>query len=118
MPSACERFVAFRHSLSGRPPLRSDSLTGAAIGRKRRNDGDDWRPISSALSAPALVFHGTQDALAIGVGEDLARLTLEAWLTLVPDSGHKPFWEAPETFSPAAGSFLLARTLGPRRSAA
>jgi pimeloyl-ACP methyl ester carboxylesterase len=40
------------------------------------------------------------------VGEELARLISEARLTLVPDSGHMPFWEAPETFFPAVKSFL------------
>jgi pimeloyl-ACP methyl ester carboxylesterase len=94
-------------------PPRSDSLTGAAVGAQLPRDGYDWRPIPSALSTPALVFQGTQDALPNWVGEELATVVPEARLTLIPDSGHMPFWEAPETLFPAAESFLLARTLGP-----
>lgn len=94
-------------------PPRSDSLTGAAVAAQLRRHGYDWRPILSALSTPALVFHGTQDALPIWVGEELATVIPRARLTLIPDSGHMPFWEAPETLFPAVETFLLARTLGP-----
>jgi pimeloyl-ACP methyl ester carboxylesterase len=78
-----------------------------------RRDGYDRRPILSALSTPALVFHGTEDALASWVGEELATVVPRARLTLIPDSGHTPFWDAPEAFFRAVESFLLARTLGP-----
>jgi proline iminopeptidase len=94
-------------------PPRSDSLTGAAVAASLRRNGYDWRSILSALSTPALVFHGTEDALPSRVGKELATVIPQARLTLVPDSGHMPFWEAPETFFPAVESFLLARTLGP-----
>ena len=48
-----------------------------------------------------------------GVAEGSPGSFLKARLTLIPGSGHKPFWEAPEVFFPAVKSFLLARTLGP-----
>ena len=92
---------------------RSDSLTGAAGAAALWRNGYDWRPILSALSTPALVFHGKEDALPSWVGKELAAVIPQARLTLIPDSGHMPFWEAPETFFPAVESFLLARTLGP-----
>jgi pimeloyl-ACP methyl ester carboxylesterase len=137
-----ERFLAFRRSLPHTPrlhrqmvrvrdgraiyrawfanrelaelfaPPRSDSLTGAAIAARSRRDSHDWRPVLSALSAPALVFHGTEDPLPTGMAEGLARL-IHGRLTLIPYSGHIPFWEAPETFFPAVESFLLARTSSP-----
>jgi proline iminopeptidase len=94
-------------------PPRSDSLTWAAFAAQLRRNGYDWRPILSALSAPALVLHGTEDAPPSWVGKELATVIPQARLTLIPDSGHMPFWEAPETFFPAVESFLLARTLGP-----
>jgi proline iminopeptidase len=94
-----------------RPP-RSDSLTGAAIAARLRREGYDWRPILRALPSPTLVFHGTEDALPTGVAEELVRLLPQARLTLIPGSGHMPFWEQPEAFFPAVESFLLARTLG------
>ena len=114
MPSSRERVLAFRSSFANREladlvaATRSDSLTAAAgAARLRRNDYD-WHPISSALSTRALVFQGTQDAPPSWTGEELATVIPQARLTLVPDSGHMPFWEAPETFSPAVESFLLA----------
>jgi proline iminopeptidase len=94
-------------------PPRSDSLTGATVAARLRRDGYDWRPVLRALSIPTLVFHGTEDALPTGVAEGLAELLPQARLTLIPGSGHMPFWESPETFFAAADSFLLARTLGP-----
>jgi pimeloyl-ACP methyl ester carboxylesterase len=47
------------------------------------------------------------------VGEELATVLPQAWLTLIPGSGHMPFWEAPERLFPAVETFLLARTPGP-----
>jgi pimeloyl-ACP methyl ester carboxylesterase len=94
-------------------PPRSDSLTGAAIAACLRRNGYDWRPALRALSIPTLVLHGTEDALPTGVAKELAGLLPKARLTLIPGSGHMPFWEMPEAFFAAVDSFLLARTLGP-----
>jgi pimeloyl-ACP methyl ester carboxylesterase len=94
-------------------PPRSDSLTGTAIAADVWRNGYGWHPIPSALSAPALVLHGTEDALPSRVGKALATVGPQARLTLIPDSGHMPFLAAPETFFPAVESFLPARTLGP-----
>ena len=94
-------------------PPRSDSLTGAAVAAQLRRNGYDRRAILSALSTPALVFHGTEDVPPSWVGKELAAVSPQARLTLIPDSGHMSFWEAPETFFPAVELFPLARTLGP-----
>jgi proline iminopeptidase len=94
-------------------PPRSDSLTGAAVAARLRREGYDWRPALRALSIPTLVFHGTEDALPPRVAEELAAVLPQARLTLIPGSGHMPFWEVPEAFFAAVDAFLLARTLGP-----
>jgi hypothetical protein len=114
-PSPHERFLAFSRSLPRTRPLhrqtvrvraayrswfanrdlaelfappRSDSLTGAAVPAQLGRNGYDWRPVLSALSTPALVFHGTEDALPSWVGKELAAVIPRARLTLIPDSGH------------------------------
>lgn len=126
MPSPRECFLAFRRNLSRMPALhrqtvrarglvspRSDSLTGAAVAARLRRDGSDWRPIVSALSTPALVFQGTQDALPNWVGEELAKRNSSGAAHTHSGLRSHVVWEGPETLSPAVESFLLARTQGP-----
>jgi len=89
-------------------PPRAISLTGAAVGARLRRDGYDWADRVRALAAPTLVIHGTRDALPTSVADALASLLSKARLTLVPDAGHMPFWEAPAPFFSTVERWLAA----------
>ena len=94
-------------------PPKVTSDTGAVILARLRRDGYDWRIRLRALSLPTLVIHGEEDALPVAVSAELAALLPRAQRRLVPDSGHMPFWEAPEVFFPAVDSFLAAPASAP-----
>ena len=104
-------FVDAELSRSFAPP-RTTSATGAAILARLRREGYDWRPRLRALSAPTLVIHSEEDALPVAVSAELEALVPRAKRLLVPQSGHMPFWEAPEAFFSAVDSFLAAPSLG------
>ena len=87
-------------------PPRSTSVTGAAVAARLRREGYDWRPLAGALSADSLVIHGVDDLLPARVAHELVAAIPKARLVLIPDSGHMPFWEAPESFFPAVERFL------------
>jgi proline iminopeptidase len=97
-------------------PPHAVSVTGAAIVARLRREGYDWRGQLRALSVPTLVLHGERDALPAAVALELSELLPRARLALLADAGHMPFWEAPERFFEAAGSFLAAPTTGPPRT--
>jgi proline iminopeptidase len=97
-------------------PPHAASVTGAAIAARLRRNGYDWRDQLRALSVPTLVIHGERDALPAAVAHELFGLLPRARLSLLPGAGHMPFWEAPERFFDAAGSFLAAPTTGPPRT--
>jgi proline iminopeptidase len=97
-------------------PPEAASPTGAAVLARLRREGYDWREQLRALSTPALVIHGERDALPVTVATDLAALLPRARLTLIPDAGHMPFWEAPERLFTVVSDFLAAGTTGPPRS--
>ena len=87
------------------PPLaRSD--TGAAIVARLRRDGFDWRDAASRIRAHTLLLHGTSDLIPVAQAERTAATIPGAHLTLIPDSGHMPFWEQPELFFSAVEAFL------------
>jgi proline iminopeptidase len=92
-------------------PPKTTSITGAVILARLRREGYDWRHHLRALSAPTFVFHGEQDALPVEVSEDLTSLLAHPRRALIPDSGHMPFWEAPERFFALLDSFLAAPQL-------
>ncbi|HYD53220.1 MAG TPA: alpha/beta hydrolase [Gemmatimonadaceae bacterium] len=89
-------------------PPRGQSVTGATIAARIRREGYDWRPVLRALSRPTLVMHGERDAVPVSVAHELSALLPRARLALVPEAGHMPFWEAPETFFALVESFLAA----------
>lgn len=89
------------------PPV-AVSPTGAAVVARLRREGYDWRPEASGLAAAALVLHGEQDPLPPDEARKLISLIPHARLALIPDCGHMPFWEAPESFFPLVESFLAA----------
>ena len=97
-------------------PPHAASVTGAAIAARLRREGYDWRDELRALFVPTLVLHGERDALPSAVALELSELLPNARHALLPDAGHMPFWEAPERFFDAAGSFLAAPSTGPPRT--
>jgi proline iminopeptidase len=97
-------------------PPEAASLTGAAILARLRREGYDWRERLRALSAPTLVLHGERDALPVTVAIELSTLLPRARLTLIPDAGHMPFWEAPERLFAVVRDFLANGTTVPSRS--
>ena len=52
----------------------------------------------------------------MAVAHELSALLPHARLTLIPDAGHMPFWEAPERFFSVVSDFLAAGMTGPQRS--
>lgn len=87
-------------------PPDARSQTGAAVLARLRGDGYDWRDRLRALSTPTLVIHGDADALPLAVSVDNTYILANARRTVVPSSGHMPFWEAPERFFALIDSFL------------
>jgi proline iminopeptidase len=92
------------------------SVTVAAIAARLRREGYDWRDRLRALSVPTLVIHGERDALPAVVALELSELLPRARHVPLPAAGHMPFWEAPERFFDAVGSFLAAPNTGPPRT--
>ncbi|MEO5815668.1 MAG: alpha/beta fold hydrolase [Gemmatimonadaceae bacterium] len=97
-------------------PPQAASLTGAAILARLRREGYDWLEQLRTLSVPTLVLHGERDALPVAVATELSTLLPRARLTLIPDAGHMPFWEAPERLFTVVGDFLAAGTTALPRS--
>lgn len=87
------------------PPVAT-SITGAAVAARLRREGYDWHKPLRALSTPALVLHGQEDALPATVASELSRLLPRARLVLIPHAGHMPFWEAPRRFFSEVDAFL------------
>jgi proline iminopeptidase len=99
-PSLAEYFTA---------PLVTN-VTGSAVLARLRREGYDWRTILRALSTPALVVHGERDPLPPTVALELAALLPRASVSLLPDAGHMPFWEAPAPFFSLVDDFLAGPT--------
>ena len=87
------------------PPVAA-SVTGAAVAARLRREGYDWHESLRALSTPALVLHGQEDALPATVATELSQLLPRARLVLIPHAGHMPFWEAPRRFFSEVDAFL------------
>ncbi len=88
------------------PMPSTASPTGAAALARLRRAGYDWRDRVRAIGAPTLVVHGDGDPLAPSVGREAAAAIPRAAFTLLPHSGHFPFWEAPAEFFAAVSEFL------------
>src|SRR5690606_14455989 len=87
------------------PPV-TEGLTGATVAARLRREGYDWRERVRALDRPTLVILGERDALPRQTAEELVALLPQATLRTIPEAGHMPFWERPETFFPIVQSFL------------
>ncbi|MDB4906788.1 MAG: putative hydrolase [Gemmatimonadetes bacterium] len=96
------------------PPVAL-SPTGAAVLAELRRNGYDWRDRLRTLSTPTLVLHGEGDALPPSVSTEIAEVLPQARQRIVPDSGHMPFWEAPERFFSLVNAYLLAASPGAAR---
>jgi proline iminopeptidase len=89
-------------------PPRAVSVTGAAVAARLRREGYDWTLLLSALRIPTLVLQTERDLLPSGAARELAETLPQARLVVLRDSGHMPFWEAPERFFTLVESFLTA----------
>lgn len=89
-------------------PPRSTSVTGASVASRLRREGYDWTSLISAVRAETLVTHGARDLLPMRVAHELLGLLPNARLVIDPNSGHMPFWEAPERFFKSVQLFLNA----------
>lgn len=88
------------------PMPRTASATGAAVLARLRREGYDWRDRLHTIAVPTLVVHGDGDPLLPAVGRKVAAMIPAAVFTLLPHSGHFPFWEAPAEFFAAVSGFL------------
>lgn len=56
--------------------------------------------VVAGMRKPMLLTYGDQDAIVLPtMGQHLARVAKHAKLSLYPNVGHAPFWEAPERFN-------------------
>jgi pimeloyl-ACP methyl ester carboxylesterase len=57
-------------------------------------------PVIATMRKPMLPSYGEQDAIVLlSMGKHLAGLAPHAKMSVYPDVGHAPFWEAPERFN-------------------
>ena len=95
------------HEMSIRfTPPEALSETGSVVLARLRREGYDWRPKLRALSVPTFVVHGEEDALPVGVSLEISNSLSHARRSVVPSSGHMPFWEAPVRFFSLIEPFL------------
>jgi pimeloyl-ACP methyl ester carboxylesterase len=67
---------------------------------------DDLLP---QLRRPVLITHGTEDAIVLHtMSEHNARLLPRAIVSSYAETGHAPFWEAPERFNRELRDFAVA----------
>jgi proline iminopeptidase len=85
---------------------RALSRTGAAVLARLRREGYSWTRLARAVRAPTLVLHGDRDLILCATSHELTSLVVSARLELVPECGHMPFWEAPETFFTLVSAFV------------
>jgi non-heme chloroperoxidase len=57
-------------------------------------------PVIEKMRMPMLLSYGEQDAIVLlSMGKHIAGLAKHAQISVYPDVGHAPFWEAPERFN-------------------
>jgi proline iminopeptidase len=66
----------------------------------------DLRPTLDGVSAPVLVIHGTDDLQSEAASRLYADAYPNAVFTVIPEAGHFPFEQQPETFAEAVSDFL------------
>ena len=85
-----------------------DRFTVASLGEW------DWRPALRAVTAPALVIHGTLDVIPVAAAREWAAAMPNARLLLLEGIGHFPYLEAPEQFAAALDDFFAGTPAGGR----
>ncbi|WP_224333729.1 alpha/beta fold hydrolase [Haloprofundus halobius] len=74
--------------------------------RSRTVDHDD---VLAELDVPAIFVHGGHDAVVdVAAAEGNAERTPDARLSVYPDTGHTPFWEAPGRYNRELAEFVAA----------
>jgi proline iminopeptidase len=86
-------------------PPHAESETGTAVLARLRRHGYDWTARVRSLSTPTIVIHGAEDPLPLAQASDDSYIR-GARVSVVPASGHMPFWEAPARFFDLIESFL------------
>jgi pimeloyl-ACP methyl ester carboxylesterase len=77
----------------------------------------DNEDVIRTMRTPMLLTYGERDAIVLpAMGEHLAKIAPQARLSLYPDIGHSPFWEAPDRFNRELRQF--AESLPAARTAA
>lgn len=105
-PQLVARLAA--RSLAAVRPARAVAAQAAALAGAR--------PVAPAPGLPALVVHGSEDAvLDAAEGRHLARLW-RAELLELPGAGHVPFWTAMGPCTRAVRAFLLRLDDGPPKA--
>jgi len=65
--------------------------------------------VVAKMRQPMLLSYGEQDVIVLlGMGHHIAGLAKHAQLSVYPDVGHAPFWEAPERFNRELREFRAA----------
>ena len=69
----------------------------------------DWRPSLQAVTARALVIHGTRDVIPVDAAREWAAALPNSRLLLLDGIGHFPYLEAPGRFDAAVNAFQQGR---------
>ena len=93
-------------------PPNDVSVTGVTVAARLRREVYRWSDVMPGVRAPTLLVHGGSDLLDPAVARATAGLLPSATVTVIPNAGHMPFWEAPAEFFAAVEFFLDAPTLG------
>ena len=82
------------------PPVIRAHLIGRAA---------DYEAILRAVTVPALVVHGSEDAVNLPAVSEYIVANLSAARSIIyPGIGHTPFWESPQAFDRDLAEFLRA----------
>jgi 3-oxoadipate enol-lactonase len=91
-----------------------DEITGLGSGPAGGCDGKDRLEWLTALDVPTLVIVGEQDRPFIEASRAMAAAIDGATLTVIPDAGHSPQFENPESWLEAMTAFLDQVAAGAR----
>lgn len=89
--------------------LAPSGLTGfGEVGRSVRAGAGAWdlRSGLRGISCPTLIVTGPASPYPLAVFEDMAARMQNARVSVLPDTGHFPFFEAPDRFRAAVAAFL------------
>jgi len=81
--------------------LHVDRYTVASLG------SFDWRSALGAVTASALIVHGSLDVISADSAREWAMALPNARFALLEGVGHFPYLESPERFYPLVNAFLV-----------